>query len=61
MKLTNGRTVIDAHPSNVDNMIRKGWMPLVEETPKPKAKKKPKVDPEMAEFDGEIIIVNEDN
>lgn len=61
MKLTNGKTVIDAHPSSVDNMIRKGWKPYVEETPKPKAKKKkPKVDPEVAEFDGEIIIVNED-
>lgn len=59
MKLTNGKTEILVHPSNYDNMVRKGWKP-VEETPKPKAKKKPKVDPEVAEFDGEIVIVNEE-
>jgi len=59
MKLTNGKTVIEVHPSNEDNMIRKGWKP-VEETPKPKAKKKPKVDPEVAEFDGIIEIVHEE-
>ena len=63
MKLTNGRTVIDVHPSQVDNMIRKGWKPECDspEVVKPKPKKKaPKAEPEVAEFDGEIVIVNEE-
>ncbi|MCP4829813.1 MAG: hypothetical protein GY889_13165 [Proteobacteria bacterium] len=64
MKLTNDRTVIDVHPSNVDNMIRKGWKEVSDllVVAKPKAPKKAKkAEPEVAEFDGEILIVNEEN